>query len=220
MSDAVVQLLVLAGIAVFLILRLRSVLGTREGFEKPPVPAPPPAESGPRRGFEVIEGGLDLDIAEHTTEGSPAAQALIDMKKIEPNFNVGEFLQGARGAYEMILMAFENGDIDPVKPFLGDDVLESFVEVIAAREDQGLIVEANFLGVRETALADAEFDPDTRVAQISVRLMGEMTSVVRNQGGEIIEGSPKEVKKMRDVWTFARTMGSSDPNWQLVATGE
>ena len=74
--------------------------------------------------------------------------------------------------------------------------------------------------MRETALADAEFDPDTRVAQISVRLMGEMTSVVRNQGGEIIEGSPKEVKKMRDVWTFARTIGSSDPNWQLVATGE
>lgn len=219
MSDAVVQLLVLAGIAVFLILRLRSVLGTREGFEKPPVPAPP-AESVPRRGFEVIEGGLDLDIAEHTTEGSQAAQALIEMKKIEPSFMVGEFLQGARGAYEMILMAFENGDIDPVKPFLADEVFESFVEVVAAREDQGLTVDANFLGVRETSLAGAELDADTRRAELSVRLVGEMTSVVRNRGGEIIEGSTSEVKKMRDIWTFARVMGANDPNWQLVATGE
>lgn len=220
MSNAVIQLLVLAGIAVFLILKLRSVLGTREGFEKPPAPLPAPDEKAGRRGFEVIEGGPDRDIVDHTEDGSPAAKALAAMKVVEPDFGVGEFLQGARGAYEMILMAFETGELETVKPFLAADVYDSFAEVVADREAKGLTVEAHFLGVREVSLADATFDRGTREAEISVRFQGDMTSVVHDQAGQIIEGSPKDVKKMRDVWTFSRVMGSNDPNWQLVATGE
>ncbi|MCR9149897.1 MAG: Tim44/TimA family putative adaptor protein [Rhodobacteraceae bacterium] len=221
MSNAVIQLLVLAAIAVFLILRLRSVLGSREGFEKPPVPLQPSAaEKAQRRGFEVIEGGPDRDISDHAPDGSEAAHALAAMKMAEPGFSVSEFLQGARGAYEMILMAFENGDLDKVRPFLSEDVLESFEAVVEARREQGLTVEATFLGIRELALHDAAFDRDTRQADISVRYVGEMTSAVRNAEGEIVEGDPKAVKKMRDVWTFSRQMGSQDPNWQLVATGE
>ncbi|WP_343080441.1 Tim44/TimA family putative adaptor protein [Ostreiculturibacter nitratireducens] len=220
MSNAVIQLLVLAGIAVFLILKLRSVLGSREGFEKPPAPMPSPSEKAARRGFEVIEGGPDLDITDHAEEGSPQAKALAGMKQVEPQFKVGEFLQGARGAYEMILMAFEKGELETVKPFLANDVYESFAAVVAEREAQGLTVEAQFLGVREVSLADATFNRDTREAEISVRFQGDMTSVVRDSAGQIIEGSAKEVKKMRDVWTFERVMGSNDPNWQLVATGE
>ena len=221
MSNAVIQLLVLAAIAVFLILRLRSVLGSREGFEKPPVPLQPSAaEKAQRRGFEVIEGGPDRDISDHAPDGSEAAHALAAMKMAEPGFSVSEFLQGARGAYEMILMAFENGDLDKVRPFLSEDVLESFEAVVEARREQGLTVEATFLGIRELALHDAAFDRDTRQADISVRYVGEMTSAVRNAEGEIVEGDPKAVKKMRDVWTFSRQMGSNDPNWQLVATGE
>lgn len=221
MSNAVIQLLVLAAIAVFLILRLRSVLGSREGFEKPPVPLQPSAaEKAQRRGFEVIEGGPDRDISDHAPDGSEAAHALAAMKMAEPGFSVSEFLQGARGAYEMILMAFENGDLDKVRPFLSEDVLESFEAVVDARREQGLTVEATFLGIRELALHDAAFDRDTRQADVSVRFVGEMTSAVRDAEGEIVEGDPKAVKKMRDVWTFSRQMGSNDPNWQLVATGE
>lgn len=222
MSSAIIQLLVLAGIAIFLIIRLRSVLGTRDGFEKPPVPisdrAAPQRRSRPE--FDVIEGGPDRDIIDHVPDGSEAAKALAAMKMAEPGFSVSEFLQGARGAYEMILMAFENGDLDKVRPFLSEDVLESFEAVVEARREQGLTVEATFLGIRELALHDAAFDRDTRQADISVRYVGEMTSAVRNAEGEIVEGDPKAVKKMRDVWTFSRQMGSQDPNWQLVATGE
>ncbi|MGC9370711.1 MAG: Tim44/TimA family putative adaptor protein [Paracoccaceae bacterium] len=222
MSSAIIQLLVLAGIAVFLILRLRSVLGTREGFEKPPVPMQRRSETqeAARREFEVIEGGVDTDITDHVDEGSDAAKALAAMKMAEPGFHVGEFLSGARGAYEMILMAFEKGDLEQVSSFLAPDVLDSFAQVIRMREEQGLHIEANFVGIRELSLKDAHFDRDTGEAELTVKFVGELTSVVRNAADEIIEGSPNEIKRQRDVWTFARKMGASDPNWQLVATGE
>ncbi|MBL3568255.1 Tim44 domain-containing protein [Rhodovulum sp. BSW8] len=222
MSSAIIQLLVLAGIAVFLILRLRSVLGTREGFEKPPVQMPDPAarRADSRRAFEVIEGGPDTDITDHVEDGSPAAKALAAMKLAEPGFSVGEFLHGARGAYEMILMAFEHGTIEDVAAFLAPDVRDSFAEVIRLREEQGLSVDANFVGVRELSLKDATYDRETGEAELMVRFVGELTSVVRNEAGEIVEGSPSEIKRQRDVWTFARVMGSDDPNWQLVATDE
>lgn len=219
MSNSLIQLLVLAGIAVFLILKLRSVLGTREGFEKPPVPLDE-ARPKPRRDFDVIEGGPDRDIIDHVADGSPAAKALAGMKMAEPGFSVSSFLSGARGAYEMILMGFEKGEMDKIRPFLAPDVAETFAEAIAAREAQGLTVEANFIGLRELALHDASFNRDTKEAEVSVRFVGEITSVVRNTAGEVVEGSPTEIKRQRDIWTFARRMGSSDPNWQLVATGD
>lgn len=222
MNSAVIQLLVLAGIAIFLILRLRSVLGTRDGFEKPPSQADPAdarAQSA-RRDFEVIEGGVDRDITDHVDEASDAARALSEIKAIEPGFSVTEFLQGAKGAYEMILMAFERGELGEVKPFLSGDVYDAFAGVVEDRESKGLIVEADFVGVRETKLTDARYDPETNAAEVSVRFVGEMTSVVRDSAGDIIEGSPEEIKKQRDVWTFEREIGSGNPNWQLVATGE
>jgi predicted lipid-binding transport protein (Tim44 family) len=221
MSSSIIQLLVLAGIAVFLILRLRSVLGTRDGFEKPPVTGPAPGERRIRKPeFDVIEGGPDRDITDHVDDGTDAAKALVAMKAVDPDFNVREFLEGARGAYEMILMAFEAGDIEEVRGFLSPDVAESFDEVIAARNEQGLSIDANFVGIREVSLQDATFDRDKKEAEVTVRLVGELTSVVKNAEGDVIEGDPNEIKRQRDVWTFGREMGSSDPNWLLVATGE
>ena len=217
MSNSLIQLLVLAGIAVFLILKLRSVLGTREGFEKPPVPLDE-VRPKPRRDFDVIEGGPDRDITDHVADGSPAAKALAGMKMAEPGFSVSSFLAGARGAYEMILMGFEKGEMEKIRPFLAPDVAETFAEAIAAREAQGLTVEANFIGLRELALHDATFDRDTKEGEVSVRFVGEITSVVRNAAGDVVEGSATEIKRQRDVWTFARNMGATDPNWELVAT--
>jgi predicted lipid-binding transport protein (Tim44 family) len=219
MNGSLIQLLVLAGIAIFLILKLRSVLGTRDGFEKPPIPLED-VRPRVRRDFEVIEGGVDHDITDHAAEGSDSARALADMKKAEPGFMVGPFLEGARGAYEMILIAFEKGELDKIRPFLSDDVEASFAEAIAAREREGLTVEASFVGMKELALQEATFNKDSRFAEISVRFVGEQTYVVRNKAGEIVEGSAREIKKSRDIWTFARQMGSDDPNWQLVATGD
>ena len=220
MNSPIVQLLVLAAIAIFLILRLRSVLGSREGFEKPPVPLP---ESPVRRGrpeLEVIEGRPDRDIIDHVSEDSEAARALAAMKAADPSFTVRDFLQGARSAYEMILMAFERGDLAPVKPFLSPDVYNAFAQVVEERHAKGYKVEATFVGLSELALRDATFDPATREAEVSVRFVGELTSVVRDSAGEVVEGSSTAIRRQRDVWTFSHTMGSSDPNWILVATSE
>ena len=130
------------------------------------------------------------------------------------------FLQGARGAYEMILMAFEKGDLDKIRPFLGPEVLESFRQVIDARKAQGITTEASFIGLRELALSDARFDRTSGEAEITVRFGGELTSVARDRAGQIVEGDPKVTRRQRDIWTFERMIGSADPNWRLVATGE
>ncbi len=219
MNSSLIQLLVLAGIAVFLILRLRNVLGTREGFEPPREQINTSQRSG-GPDLEVIEGGPDRDVLDHAEEGSDIANALIRMKSVDPTFGVSDFLQGGRGAYEMILMAFEKGDLGSIKDFLSEEVYETFAEVVESREKQGLSIESEFIGVREMSLYDATFDEATSEGEISVKFVGELTYVVRDRAGEIVEGSETQVKRQKDVWTFARKMGTNDPNWQLVATGE
>ena len=220
MNSAVIQLIVLAGVALFLILRLKNVLGTRDGYEAPPSSANAPSGPTPvNRNFEVIEGGVDHDIADHIDIASKSGKALAGMKLAEPSFGVTEFLSGARGAYEMILMAFENGELETLKQFLSDDVYTSFSSVVETRQAEGLHIDATFIGLRELKLTSAEFDSGTNEGEITIKFLAELTSVVRDQSGEIIEGNPDEVKRQKDVWTFARIMGSDDPNWQLVATG-
>jgi len=171
-----------------------------------------------RKGFEVIEGGPDRDITDHVEAGTPTAKALTAMKAAEPAFSVSEFLGGARGAYEMIVMAFERGKLDSIKGFLAPEVFETFEAAVATREEQGLTVESNFVGIRELALHDASFIDGE--GEVAVRFVAELTSVVRNKQGEVVEGSPTTIKRQRDIWTFSRQMGSNDPNWLLVATGD
>lgn len=217
MSNSLIQLLVLAGIAIFLILRLRNVLGTRDGFEPPKADTPEPS----RRRFEVIDGTAeeaDPDIFEHAQAGSPTANALLAMKQVEPDFGLRDFLGGSKAAYEMILMAFENGDLSEVRPFLAPPVADAFQSVIDQRKELGHKVDAQYLGTRETALANATFNRDTGMAEISVRFLGELIAVTRDAGGKIVDGNPRTPTKQRDMWTFARSMGQDDPNWQLVAT--
>ncbi|WP_103172016.1 Tim44/TimA family putative adaptor protein [Paracoccus sp. SY] len=218
MNNPLLQLLVLAGIAIFLILRLRNVLGTRDGYEPPQVEAP----STPRPRFDVIEGTAeeaDHDILDHAEAGSPTAHALAAMKAVEPSFGVMDFLNGSKSAYEMILMAFERGDLSDVRPFLSEPVAEAFQSVIDARAAHGHTVTAQYIGTRETALAGAEYDPATGMGMVTVRFVGELIAATRDAAGNVVEGDPKAPRKQRDTWTFARRMGQDDPNWQLVATG-
>lgn len=216
MNSSLIQLLVLAGIAVFLIIKLRSVLGTREGFEKPPLPA----DDGRRRPkFEVIEGGPDRDISDNTTDAQSVA-ALSEMKAAEPSFNVTEFLIGARSAYEMILMAFDKGDLGRIRPFLGEDVAATFAAAIEDRQNRGLTITSTFAGIRDMTLSEATFDPTTKLGEVSVRFTGELSRTVRDNAGAVIEGNPTTIIRQRDTWTFARRMGAGDPNWQLTVTGD
>ena len=147
MSPAIIEILVLAGIAIFLVLRLKNVLGTREGFEKPPLQDASPSKNA--RDFRVIDGGEDTDITDNVDKKSPSAEALARMKKVDADFMVNDFLTGARSAYEMILMAFENGDLKDVESFLDEDVKDAFQQVIDMRAKKKLKVEAEFYGIRE-----------------------------------------------------------------------
>jgi predicted lipid-binding transport protein (Tim44 family) len=219
MNSPALQLLVLAAIAIFLILRLRSVLGTREGFEKPKTQKPAPKRrTGPT--LEVIDGGPDPDVTDYVEADSDTGKALSAMKAADRSFNVREFVRGARGAYEMILTGFEKGDLAEIKPFLSDDVYEAFAGVVEAREKDGLSVDFTFVGISETTLIGADFDEATNEGEVSVKFVSESTSAVYDKGGDLKEGSTTDIKKQRDVWTFGRKMGTGDPNWFLVATGE
>jgi len=216
MSPAIIEILVLAGIAIFLVLRLKNVLGTREGFEKPPLQKGSPSKNN--RDFRVIDGGEDTDITDNIDKKSPSADALARMKKVDNGFSVNEFLSGARSAYEMILMAFENGDLKEVEVFLDADVQDAFQQVINTRAEKKLKVVAEFYGIRELSLKSADFDEKTKIAELSVAFTGELSSVVKDEEGEIIEGDAKQVKRQKDTWTFSRDLSSTDPNWLLVAT--
>lgn len=218
MDNAVVQLLVLAGIALFLILRLKNVLGTRDGYEPPSQPQSAPTSARRKHDFEVIDGGVDRDITDHVEDGSNAAKALAAMKMAEPGFSVSDFVSGGRAAYEMILMGFERGELDDLRDLLDDDVFQTFVDVVASREDEGFTIEAEFIGVREIGIEDAIFDRETKEAEITLRIVGELSSVVLKDG-DVVEGDRNAIKKQKDVWTFSRVMGGSNPNWRLVSTG-
>ena len=215
MSSAPIQLIVLAGIAIFLILKLRSVLGTRDGFEpKPIVPGGKPDPSG-----TVIDGALDHDVIDNASDDD-SRSALAAMKGIEPDFSVTDFLKGARSAYEMILMAFDKGEIDRIRPFVGDEVEHSFDAAVADRAKRGLTVSSNFVGIRELALVSAELDRATKRAEISVRFVGELIRSVRDAAGTVVEGNATAIQRQRETWTFSRVMGAGDPNWQLSATSD
>lgn len=210
MGSSLMSIIILAGIALFLVVQLRNALGTRSGFE--PEQIQPPARPGPK----AVEP-QDEDIADFVPEGASAAQALAAVKEIEPDFSVRDFVVGARKAYEMILMAFEAGDRGTLQMLLSEEVYESFDAAITARQEKGLTVSAEFFGVREADIDDAAFDPASGEVEITLRFVGELSSEITNAEGVVVEGG-KEVHKQRDLWTFARIVGHDDPNWKLIAT--
>ncbi|NBZ86801.1 Tim44/TimA family putative adaptor protein [Stagnihabitans tardus] len=214
MTTVSIQLLVLAGIAVFLIIKLRSVLGTRDGFE--PTATTPVARS---MAETVVDGSLDEDISDHAPDGA-SRSALAAMKGVEPSFNVTEFLKGARGAYEMILMAYDKAEIDRIRPFIGPEVEAGFDASVADRMARGLTVTSSFMGIRELAMTEATFDRASKRAEISIRFTGEVIRAVKDAEGKVIEGNATAIQRQREVWAFARTMGAGDPNWQLVAISD
>ena len=211
------EILILLGIAVFLIFRLRSVLGTREGFEKPPSQS---LKTKKPPDFQVIEGGPDTDIVDHVEPNSPMVAKLLSIKRVDPNFKLTDFLIGARTAYELILMGFERGEINEIRQFLSDEVAETFDSVIKEREAQGINIEAEFAGIREIKLQGVEFETSTNIADLTVNFVGELISAAKNKSGEIVEGDEKQIKRQKDIWTFSKDMSASDPNWRLVATDE
>jgi predicted lipid-binding transport protein (Tim44 family) len=222
-------------LAVFVIWRLRSVLGQKTGSEQPPFdplsrrdaplrPGNAPAE--PDHNVVRLPGAAEArptaEVAPSerwkgiTEPGTPTAAALDGIVRLEPSSNPPEFLEGAKSAYEMIVTAFAQGDRKTLKDLLSREVYEGFERAITERERRGETVETTFVSIDKAELAGAELQGKT--AQIVVRFLSKLISATRDASGSVVDGSPEAVSDVTDVWTFARSLGSRDPNWQLVAT--
>ena len=229
-----IEILVLAAVAGFLFLRLRDALGTKTGHENPEEWFNGKSSRGgdtPDPNDKVVQfPGQDMqsqpipddhsDVSSVADLESPLGKTLIAAKGIEPEFNAVRFVEGSRAAYEMILMAYETGDKDTLRPLLAPDVMDSFEGAIDSRKNEGLSVDARFIGLRSSKIMDARLDDATNTIQIDVRFDAEMIVAVRDANGEIVEGDPEMVRRMNDLWTFERTLGTDDPSWVLVETGD
>jgi predicted lipid-binding transport protein (Tim44 family) len=227
--------IIFLALAVFIFLRLRSVLGQRTGRERPPydpysareaartstndnVVSLPPRPAGdvapaPAPAAEAEPADRWKGIAE---QGSPAAIGLDAVVAQDPSFDARHFLTGARAAYEMIVTAYAQGDRRTLKNLLSKEVYDGFEQAIKDREARGEKAETRFVSIDKADITGAEVKG--RTAQITVRFVSQLVSVTRDKDGNVIDGSPDKVTDVTDVWTFARDLSSRDPNWKLVAT--
>jgi predicted lipid-binding transport protein (Tim44 family) len=225
--------IIFLALAVFIFLRLRSVLGQRTGRERPPYdpyaarepvrPAtdkvvalptrttPDTATQTPVAPADPVERWKGVALP-----GSPAASGLDAILAAAPDFDAKHFLTGARAAYEMIVNAFAEGDRRTLKNLLSREVYDGFETAIAEREKRGDTVDSKFVSIDNAEITAAEVRG--RNVQATVRFQSKLISVTRDKAGAVIDGNAEKVTDVTDVWTFARDVSSRDPNWKLVAT--
>jgi predicted lipid-binding transport protein (Tim44 family) len=224
--------IIFLALAVFIFLRLRSVLGQRTGRERPPYDpysardAVRPSNNDnvvalPGRGGESMQKPMEqAEPAERwkgiAEAGSTVAAGLDAIVRDDKSFDAKQFVGGARAAYEMIVSAFAEGDRRTLKNLLSREVYEGFEQAIRDRETRGDKAETRFVSIDKSDIIGAELR--NRTAQVTVRFVSQLISVTRDRNGNVIEGSPEKVTDVTDVWTFARDVTSRDPNWKLVAT--
>ena len=214
------QIFILAAVAIFLFWRLRAVLGSREGFEKTlkEIKESSDVVSNPKVIDETKNDSPDDDIFDYVEENSKNAQVFKKMKEFDSEFSVNKFVSGAKMAYEIILMAFERGDTEKLKTLLEKKVLTSFKSVIDKRKKDGFIVDAKFIGMRDIRIIDASFSQKTKIADVTLSFKSEITTVVKDSKGAIIEGHPDEIKKQKDTWVFTKNLSDKSPIWFLKST--
>ena len=214
------QIFILAAVAIFLFWRLRAVLGSRDGFEKTikEIKKSSDVVSNPRVIDETENDSLDDDIFDYVDENSKNAQVFKKMKEFDSDFSVNKFVSGAKMAYEIILMAFERGDTEKLKTLLEKKVLTSFKSVIDKRKKDGFIVDAKFIGMRDIRIINASFSQKTKIADVTLSFKSEITTVVKDSKGAIIEGHPDEIKKQKDTWVFTKNLSDKSPVWFLKST--
>jgi len=231
-------------VAVFLILRLRSVLGKRTGNERPPArdpftpPAPPTATPrvGDRAGDAPANQGND-NVVPLPTANTPAPRpslatsgpggiratvmptataGVAAIRAADPGFEPIGFTGGARAAFTTIVEAFAKGDTAALRPLLDGPTFASFEAAIRGRVERKEKAETTLIGFEASDISAAELQATN--ASVTVRFVSEQINVLRNADGQIIDGNPNEVQKVIDLWTFRRDTKSSDPNWLLIKT--
>ena len=212
------DIIIFAMIAAFLVLRLRSVLGRRTGTEKPRE-FRPLAKPAPDNVVSLPDGLRNREELAPAPSGPRAASpepGLAQIRNADPKFDSGAFVQGARGAFEIIVNAFAAGDTATLRPLLSDDVYERFAEAIRHRLSVKETLETHLVSVKAAEIDEAELN--ARTAFVTVKFVSDQVNVTRAADGTIIEGEPDRTVEKTDFWTFARNTRSQDPNWLLVAT--
>jgi len=214
------QIFILAAVAIFLFWRLRAVLGSRDGFEKTlkEIKESSDVVSNPEVIDETKNDSPDDDIFDYVEENSKNAEVFKKMKEFDSDFSVNKFVSGAKMAYEIILMAFERGDTEKLKTLLEKKVLTSFKSVIDKRKKDGFIVDAKFIGMRDIRIINASFSQKTKIADVTLSFKSEITTVVKDRKGSVIEGHPDEIKKQKDTWVFTKNLSDKSPIWFLKST--
>ena len=211
-------IVILALVALFIGLRLYSVLGERTGHEQQPIlkpadpahvgpqvtqpapPAAPPAESG--------------DMAFVPTAG-PGVRAIL---AADPTFDVAKFLEGAKAAYRLILESFWKGDLDAIRTHVDNHVYETFAAAVEQRKQDGFTLDNRLVNIDQAVISEAS--AERGVAIVTVRFEADIAAVTRNSQSEVVAGSLSDAVQTRDLWTFRRDISSRDPNWVLIETDE
>lgn len=232
-----IDIILFGMVAAFLVLRLRSVLGRRDGHETKHDPANDPFTAGEDRDnvvrmpgrrdereieaarAEARERGEDQPPAKPSYEAAneTVANGLTQIRIADRNFDPNAFIDGARGAFEMVLNAYAAGDTQMLKSLLSPDVFAGFERAIREREQAGEKLEGTLVGFKTSDITEADMDGDNAV--VTVHFVTEQVNVVRDENGDVVDGNPNAVVDVTDDWTFSRDTRSSDPNWTLVATG-
>lgn len=223
--------IIFALLAAFVVWKLRSVLGTRTGHERPPQERPRqdhaseagteskiirlPGAANDTGSTDMSKAGADR-WAPFVASGSAAERGFDQIASLDRDFRPADFVEGAKAAYEMIIGAFATGDRQSLRGLLAKDVNESFAAAIADRESRGETVETTFVSIDKTEFTDVQMRGKT--ANITVKFQSKLITATRDKNGVIVEGNPDKVVDMIDIWTFARDLTSRDPNWRLVAT--
>jgi predicted lipid-binding transport protein (Tim44 family) len=232
--------LIVIGLAIVVLFRLRQVLGTRTGRERTPLQrqneaaAKTPAKPGeenvvqmrprpvePPQNDEDIERAqrkLETEIAQLSHGEEQVAAGLRAIAEADSTFSPKIFMEGAKSAYEMIVTAFAQGDRQTLKNLLDKDVYDGFERAIKDREAQGRTIDFTFVGLPKVEISEAELDK--RNANVTIRFHAEVVSATRDKDGTLLEGNADQVTTIADEWTFARSPKSRDPNWKLVATSQ
>jgi predicted lipid-binding transport protein (Tim44 family) len=213
----VFYIILFAMVAGFLALRLYAVLGKRTGHEQP---LPKPAEE--RAPAQPMPRTIDL-VPEVRESGARnieagAEQGLRAVIAADSSFDLAQFIDGAKSAYRMILEAFWKGDTETLEWLVGDDVREGFNQAIFERQAAGHVLDNRLIVIERAIIADASVE--AKVARIAVRFDADIASVTRDQEGNLVAGSMTDAIETHEIWTFARSLRSDDPNWKLIETDE
>ena len=214
------EIIILAMIAAFLGLRLYSVLGRRAEHEEESIPQRFDADG--KAGAPSAQPGQAAPAPQRPVELEgvmPAVERGVrDIANADRDFDLAQFMEGAKGAYEMVLEAFWEGDRETLRDLCDDDVFEGFSAAIDAREEAGHVLENKLIRIEETRIHSASLDK--RFARIAILFVADIAAVTRDKDGNVVAGSLDDAVESRDIWTFSRNTSSRDPNWVLDETDE